>query len=188
MLLLGIVYLFIGRKIKADGGKALYTQTRIGKDLKPFKMYKFRSMYSDADERLKKMLDADEEIRKEFYTNFKLKNDPRITKIGEFIRRTSIDELPQFINVLKGEMSLVGPRPIVQKEVEMYYGSENGQKVFAVKPGLTGMWQAHGRSDVEDYDARIELDIYYIRNWSLWLDIVILMKTIVNLKSSKGAY
>ncbi|MGL5963637.1 MAG: sugar transferase, partial [Fusobacteriaceae bacterium] len=127
-------------------------------------------------------------VRKEFYTNFKLKNDPRITSAGAFLRRTSLDEFPQFLNVLKGEMSLVGPRPVVQKEVEMYYGTEIGQKIFQVKPGITGMWQANGRSDVEDYDERIALDLYYIRNWSLWLDIIILIKTVKNVVSKKGAY
>ncbi|MGL5056628.1 MAG: sugar transferase, partial [Fusobacteriaceae bacterium] len=116
------------------------------------------------------------------------KNDPRITPAGAFLRKTSLDEFPQFLNVLKGEMSLVGPRPVVQKEVEMYYGTEMGQKIFQVKPGITGMWQANGRSDVEDYEERIALDLYYIRNWSLWLDIIILIKTVKNVLGKKGAY
>lgn len=188
LLLLLPLYLKYGREIKKDGGEALFSHNRIGRDLKAFKMHKFRSMYLNAEERLDSMLANDENMKKEFYTNFKLKNDPRITPVGEFLRRTSLDEFPQFINVIKGEMSLVGPRPVVQKEVEMYYGSEIGQKIFQVKPGITGMWQANGRSDVEDYNERIALDLYYIRNWSLWLDIIILIKTIKNVIGRKGAY
>ena len=187
-LVLGILYLIYAPKIKKDGGKAIFYHTRIGKDLKPFKMYKFRSMYVDAEERLQEMLAKDEKIREEFYKNFKLKDDPRITEVGKFLRESSLDEFPQFINVLKGDMSFVGPRPIVQKEVEMYYGEETSKKIFMVKPGITGMWQANGRSDVEDYNERITLDLYYIRNWSLWLDIIITIKTIKNVISKKGAY
>lgn len=187
-VILGIVYLIFAPKIKRDGGKAVFIQNRIGKDVKPFKMYKFRSMYVDAEERLQELLKTDEKIREEFYRTFKIKNDPRITKVGDFLRKTSLDEFPQFLNVIKGEMSFVGPRPVVQKEVDMYYGAENAKKIFMVKPGITGMWQANGRSDVEDYDQRIALDLYYIRNWSLWLDIVITIKTIKNVISKKGAY
>lgn len=187
-LVLGILYLIYAPKIKKDGGKAIFYHTRIGKDLKPFKMYKFRSMYVDAEERLQDMLAKDEKIREEFYKNFKLKDDPRITEVGKFLRESSLDEFPQFLNVLKGDMSFVGPRPIVQKEVDMYYGEETSKKIFMVKPGITGMWQANGRSDVEDYNERIALDLYYIRNWSLWLDIIITIKTIKNVISKKGAY
>ena len=188
LMLLGPLYLIYGRKIKKDGGPALFSHNRIGKNLEDFKMHKFRSMYIDAEERLEKMLEENEEIRQEFYTNFKLKNDPRITPTGKFLRKTSLDEFPQFLNVLKGEMSLVGPRPVVQKEVEMYYGTDTGKKVFQAKPGITGMWQANGRSDVEDYEERIALDMYYIRNWSIWLDIIILIKTVKNVIRKKGAY
>ena len=187
-LVLGILYLIYAPKIKKDGGKAIFYHTRIGKDLKPFKMYKFRSMYVDAEDRLQEMLAKDEKIREEFYKNFKLKDDPRITEVGKFLRESSLDEFPQFLNVLKGDMSFVGPRPIVQKEVDMYYGEETSKKIFMVKPGITGMWQANGRSDVEDYNERIALDLYYIRNWSLWLDIIITIKTIKNVISKKGAY
>ena len=187
-LVLGILYLIYAPKIKKDGGKAIFYHTRIGKDLKPFKMYKFRSMYVDAEERLQGMLAKDEKIREEFYKNFKLKDDPRITEVGKFLRESSLDEFPQFINVLKGDMSFVGPRPIVQKEVDMYYGEETSKKIFMVKPGITGMWQANGRSDVENYNERIALDLYYIRNWSLWLDIIITIKTIKSLLDKRGAY
>lgn len=188
VIILSPLYLICGRKIKSDGGPILFSHGRIGKDLKTFKMHKFRSMYIDAEERLEKILETDKELRDEFYTNFKFKNDPRITPVGAFLRKTSLDEFPQFLNVLKGEMSLVGPRPVVQKEVDMYYGTEMGKKVFQTKPGITGMWQANGRSDVEDYDERIALDLYYIRNWSLWLDMIILIKTIKNVIGKKGAY
>ncbi|RGJ28016.1 sugar transferase [Fusobacterium varium] len=183
-IVLGILYLIYAPKIKKDGGKAIFYHTRIGKDLKSFKMYKF----VDAEKRLEEMLSKDEKLREEFYKNFKLKNDPRITEVGKFLRKTSLDEFPQFINVIKGEMSFVGPRPVVQKEVDMYYGEENSRKIFIVKPGITGMWQANGRSDVENYDERIALDLYYIRNWSLWLDVIITVKTIKNVVGKKGAY
>ena len=191
--LVGIILVFIStlifsRKIKKDKGSIFFKHNRMGKNLKPFKMYKFRTMYPNAEEKLKDLLDSDEKIKEEFYKNFKLKEDPRITEVGKLLRESSIDELPQFINVLKGDMSLVGPRPVVEKEVEMYYGKEMSKKIFMVKPGITGMWQAHGRSDVENYDERIALDLYYIRNWSLWLDIVIMIKTVKNVLDKKGAY
>ncbi|MGL5621140.1 sugar transferase [Cetobacterium sp.] len=191
--LLGIViliplYLKYGIKIKKDGGPILFPHERIGLNLKKFKMYKFRSMYIDAEEKLEKLLEESPTLKEEFYTNFKLKDDPRITPVGKFLRKTSLDEFPQFINVLKGDMSLVGPRPVVQKEVEMYYGTDMGKKIFQVKPGITGMWQANGRSDVEDYEERIALDLYYIRNWNLWLDMIIIVKTIKHVLDRKGAY
>lgn len=187
-IFLGILYLIVAPKIKKDGGKEIFFHNRIGRDLKPFKMYKFRSMYVNAEERLQELLNKDEKLREEFYKNFKLKDDPRITEIGHFLRKTSLDEFPQFLNVIKGEMSFVGPRPVVQKELDLYYGAENSKKIFTVKPGITGMWQANGRSDIENYDERIALDLYYIRNWSLWLDIIIIIKTIKNVISKKGAY
>lgn len=187
-IVLGILYLIVAPKIKKDGGKAIFFHNRIGRDLKPFKMYKFRSMYVNAEERLQELLNKNEKLREEFYKNFKLKDDPRITEIGHFLRKTSLDEFPQFLNVIKGEMSFVGPRPVVQKELDLYYGAENSKKIFTVKPGITGMWQANGRSDIENYDERIALDLYYIRNWSLWLDIIITIKTIKNVISKKGAY
>jgi undecaprenyl-phosphate galactose phosphotransferase len=129
-----------------------------------------------------------EELRKEFEAAFKFKEDPRITKVGHFLRKYSLDELPQIFNVLKGEMSLVGPRPIVSKEVELYYGELVARQIFRVKPGLTGFWQVSGRNDVTDYQQRIDLDLYYIRNWSPWLDIVILFRTIQVLINAHGAY
>ncbi|WP_321328333.1 sugar transferase [uncultured Ilyobacter sp.] len=187
VFILGILVLIFSKKIKKDGGSIFFKHTRIGKDLKEFKIYKFRTMYVDAEKRLHEML-KDEKIREEYYKNFKLRIDPRITPVGEFLRKTSLDEFPQFINVLKGEMSLVGPRPIVQRELEIHYGKEVAKKIFQIKPGITGMWQSHGRSDIEDYDERIASDLYYIKNWSLWLDIVILLKTIKYVIYRKGAY
>jgi len=183
-----ILYLIIGIKIKMeDKGPILFLHDRIGKDLKTFKMFKFRTMVNDADKKLEELL-KDEKVREEFYKNFKLKDDPRITKIGKFLRKTSLDEFPQFINVIKGDMSIVGPRPVVKKEVDLYYGEDIAKKVFKVKPGITGIWQTSGRSDVEDYEERISLDIYYVRNWSLWLDIVIILKTIKSVLKRTGAY
>jgi len=162
-----------------------FTQNRIGKDGKDIKIYKYRSMVVGADEILEKMMKEDPKIKEEYEKNKKLKNDPRITKIGEFLRRTSLDEFPQFINVLKGEMSFVGPRPYLpreKKDMKNYY-----EKIIKVKPGITGMWQTHGRSDT-DFEERLMLDEYYYRNWSLWLDVVIIIKTIKNVVAKKGAY
>ena len=162
-----------------------FTQDRIGKDGKNIKIYKYRSMVTGADKILEEMMAKDEKIREEYEKNKKLKDDPRITKVGEFLRRTSLDEFPQFINVLKGEMSFVGPRPYLpreKKDMGEYYG-----KIIKSKPGITGMWQTHGRSET-DFEERLELDEYYYRNWSLWLDIVIIIKTIKNVIGGKGAY
>ena len=162
-----------------------FTQDRIGKDGKSIKIYKYRSMVTGADKILEEMMAKDEKIREEYEKNKKLKDDPRITKVGEFLRRTSLDEFPQFINVLKGEMSFVGPRPYLpreKKDMGEYY-----EKIIKSKPGITGMWQTHGRSET-DFEERLELDEYYYRNWSLWLDIVIIIKTIKNVIGGKGAY
>ena len=162
-----------------------FTQDRIGKDGKSIKIYKYRSMITGADKILEEMMAKDEKIREEYEKNKKLKDDPRITKVGDFLRRTSLDEFPQFINVLKGEMSFVGPRPYLpreKKDMGEYY-----EKIIKSKPGITGMWQTHGRSET-DFEERLELDEYYYRNWSLWLDIVIIIKTIKNVISKKGAY
>ena len=162
-----------------------FTQDRIGKDGKSIKIYKYRSMVTGADKILEEMMAKDEKIREEYEKNKKLKDDSRITKVGEFLRRTSLDEFPQFINVLKGEMSFVGPRPYLpreKKDMGEYYG-----KIIKSKPGITGMWQTHGRSET-DFEERLELDEYYYRNWSLWLDIVIIIKTIKNVIGGKGAY
>ncbi len=166
-------------------GPVLYGHMRVGQNGKPFKVWKFRSMVADSKERLEELLESDPAIRTEWEANHKLKDDPRVTKIGKILRKLSLDELPQLINVLKGEMSLVGPRPIVEAEIEKY--GENFGRIFSVKPGITGMWQVSGRSDT-DYAERIAYDTYYMQSWSIWLDLWILYKTIGVVVRGKGAY
>ncbi len=190
LIIIGLlpIYILIALKIKIDdGGKIFYKHKRIGKDNQEFGMYKFRTMVLDAEEKLKELLDNDPELKQEFYKNFKLKNDPRITEIGHYLRRTSLDELPQLFNVLKGDMSLVGPRPVVKKELDLYY-KELGRIIFSMKPGVTGMWQAYLRSDYDNYQQRIRLDLYYLKNRSILLDLKILFKTIVTVLKRQGAY
>ena len=166
-------------------GPVLYEHKRLGKNGKPFNAYKFRSMVVDSEERLKKLLESDPRLMKEWEENHKLKNDPRVTLVGKFLRRTSIDEFPQLINILKGEMSLVGPRPITDKEVAKY--GEDFSRIFSVKPGLTGLWQVSGRSET-DYAARVSYDTYYLQSWSVWLDIWVIFKTFGAVLRGKGAY
>ena len=171
---------------KESSGPVFFAHNRIGKNGKIIPTLKFRSMYSDAKERLEKLLKENEELREEWEKDFKLKNDPRVTKIGAFLRKTSLDELPQIFNVLKGEMNFVGPRPVLQEELDMYY-KEDAEYYFMVKPGITGLWQVSGRSDT-NYDFRVATDKWYVSNWSLWLDIVILLKTIKVVLFREGAY
>ena len=167
-----------------DKGPIFYSQNRIGKDGKNFKMYKFRSMVMGADEKLEKYLQENEDARREYKINKKLKDDPRVTKIGKFIRKTSIDEFPQFINVLKGEMSLVGPRPYLPREIEdMGYAYPY---ITAVKPGVTGLWQVKGRNDVTFKD-RLDLDMEYFENKNLLFEIKILFWTVSSVVHKKGA-
>lgn len=179
------LFLVLIAKIGVDGGSPFFFQTRIGKGRKLFKCWKFRSMYLDADQRLRSVLNTDSVKRAEYETTEKLKDDPRVTKIGLFIRKASIDELPQLWNVLKGDMSLVGPRPVREDELERY----GPQKRYYLEtpPGITGLWQISGRNDLE-YSTRVSLDTWYVRNWSLWYDITILMKTIRVVLSQNGAY
>ena len=165
-------------------GPALFRQTRIGKDGKPFMCYKFRTMYVDAEERLEEILANDPEKREEWEKFWKLKDDPRVTSVGRFLRRTSLDELPQIINVLKGEMSLVGPRPYLPREKE--YLGEYAELILSLPPGITGLWQVSGRSNT-DYEHRVRLDGWYVRNWNLWLDVVILLKTVPVILRREGA-
>jgi Undecaprenyl-phosphate galactose phosphotransferase WbaP len=166
-------------------GPVLYKQKRLGINGKYFYTYKFRSMYIDAEQQLQKILETNPEAKKEWEEKFKLQKDPRITGIGRFLRRTSIDELPQLLNILKGEMSLVGPRPIVDAEVEKY--GEDFGRIFSVKPGLTGLWQVSGRSD-SDYADRVAYDTYYLQSWSVWLDLWIIFKTFGVVLVGRGAY
>lgn len=185
ILILSPLLLYITRKVKVDGGPAIYGHERIGKDGKAFKCLKFRSMVINSKEVLDELLKNDPIARKEWEETFKLKNDPRITKIGQVLRRTSLDELPQLFNVLKGEMSLVGPRPIITDELQRY--NEEVEYYLLSKPGMTGLWQVSGRSDV-DYETRVYLDAWYVKNWSMWNDIAILFKTIGVVLRKDGAY
>jgi len=177
--------LYIYNKVKKDGGPAIYGHERIGKGGKSFKCLKFRSMVTNSKEVLEDLLSKDIQAKQEWEATFKLKNDPRITKIGHFLRRTSLDELPQLFNVLKGEMSLVGPRPIITAELERY--NDEVAYYLLSKPGMTGLWQVSGRSDV-DYETRVYLDTWYVKNWSMWNDIAILFKTIGVVLKKDGAY
>jgi undecaprenyl-phosphate galactose phosphotransferase len=169
----------------STGGHPVYKQTRIGKDGTPFKIYKFRTMRTDADAVLEEMLENNPIAKAEWEREFKLKNDPRITKIGQFLRSTSLDELPQLYNVFQGKMSLVGPRPIIEDEIEKY--GEFFDYFTAVKPGITGLWQVSGRNDIS-YEERVRLDVWYVRNWSMELDIMILVKTAAIVVMRKGSY
>jgi Undecaprenyl-phosphate galactose phosphotransferase WbaP len=166
-------------------GPVLYGHTRVGLNGNHFRTYKFRTMVTDAEERLKKLLETDPAAREQWGANHKLKDDPRITGIGKILRRLSFDEFPQLINILKGEMSLVGPRPIVDDEIEKY--GENFIHIFSVKPGLTGLWQVSGRSDT-DYASRVSFDTYYQQSWSVWLDLWVLYKTAGVVIKGRGAY
>lgn len=170
---------------KDSPGPVIFKHKRIGKDGKEFNCYKFRTMCTDAKEKLEELLANDPQARAEWEKDFKLKNDPRITRSGAFLRKTSLDELPQIFNVLKGEMSLVGPRPIIRDEMMRY--EEHIADYLMVKPGITGMWQVSGRNDI-DYTERVLLDSRYVRNWSVWLDIMLLWRTFKVVVKRKGAY
>ena len=181
LLLLLSLWLYL-----TDFHSPFFVQTRIGMDGKPFRMWKFRTMRHNAEAILQKKLDEDPEFRADWEDGFKVKQDPRITRTGAILRRTSLDELPQFINVLKGEMALIGPRPLPQ-----YHESELPERIIdlrrRVRPGMTGLWQVSGRSESGN-DGFIRWDAYYVRNWSIWLDIVILVRTIYAVLRQRGAY
>ena len=179
---LGII---IAGIIVADGGKVLFGHERVGLNGLPFKCLKFRSMKLNSQELLTKLLATDENARAEWNEHYKLKNDPRITWFGNFIRTSSIDELPQLINVLRGDMSLVGPRPVMVEELQRY--GEYASEFLSVKPGVTGLWQVSGRNDL-DYEQRVALDIEYVRNHNLFMDMSILIKTVWVVLGRKGAY
>ncbi len=185
-LLLALPMLAVGMLIKLTSrGPAIFKQERIGRHGRSFMCYKFRTMYEDAEDRLKDILASDEEARAYWEGYRKLKEDPRVTRLGRFLRRTSLDELPQILNILKGEMSLVGPRPYLPDERIAFKDSED--LILIVPPGITGLWQVSGRSGLP-YEERLNLDLWYVRNWSVWLDIVILLKTIRAVLKAKGAY
>ena len=178
-LIVKLCYVFTG-----DFHSIIYYHNRVGKNGKLFRLYKFRSMVKDADKKLEELLRDNEDLAKEWKENHKLDNDPRITKIGKVIRKLSLDECPQFLNLLIGNMSLVGPRPLVEGELDGYNG--NHEIYESVKPGITGWWAANGRSCI-DYKQRLELEYYYCKNCSLWLDIKCIFKTIGAVLCRRGA-
>ncbi len=167
-----------------DKASIFFVQNRIGKDGKIFKMYKFRTMIIGAEEELEKLLIENEDLRNEYELNKKIKDDPRVTKIGKFLRKTSLDEFPQFINILKGEMSLVGPRPYLKREKKDI--GKDYYKIIEMTPGLTGLWQVSGRSNIS-FEERVKLDMEYYKKNSFWGDMKILLKTITAVLNKKGA-
>ncbi len=192
LFFLSPLYLLIALAIKIDSrGPVFFKHKRIMATGRSFECLKFRTMVVGADKKLETLLKKDPAMQREWEQHYKLKNDPRITRIGRFLRKTSLDELPQFINVLKGEMSVVGARPIVGKELETYYKAKDEQsagRYCSMKPGITGLWQVTKRSDTEDYNERVELDDQYILNFSIKMDIIIILKTVVCIFKRKGAY
>jgi Undecaprenyl-phosphate galactose phosphotransferase WbaP len=181
-----LFFLLIGLAIILDSrGGVLYSHKRIGQGGREIKIWKFRTMCKNADQLLNDYLEKNPEFKDEWHKDQKLKHDPRITRVGRILRKTSLDELPQLINVLKGEMSLVGPRPIVEKEIQKY--GEAFETYIRVKPGITGLWQVSGRNDVS-YATRIQMDELYVANWSVWLDIYLLIRTVPEVVKGSGAY
>jgi UDP-galactose-lipid carrier transferase len=185
LIMLLPIFAVIAALVARDGSSAFFGHTRIGQNGKKFSCYKFRSMVPNADKVLKELLERDPAARAEWEKDFKLKDDVRITSIGALLRKTSLDELPQLWNVLRGDMSLVGPRPVIEKEIARY-GEEAAYYLLA-KPGMTGLWQVSGRNDT-DYARRVFLDAWYVKNWSLWYDIMIMLKTVGVVVRRDGAY
>ncbi len=182
------LFLLISLLVKfSSRGPIFFSQERIGKDNVPFKCLKFRTMHPEAEDILQNLINQNELIREEFEKTHKLKNDPRITFIGKFLRKTSLDEIPQFLNVLKMEMSIVGPRPIVKKEI-IKYGSSM-KNVLSIKPGITGLWQVSGRNNLS-YKRRVNLDLVYVRNINFLLDLRIIIRTfgVIFFPHDRGAY
>jgi Undecaprenyl-phosphate galactose phosphotransferase WbaP len=186
LIILSPLLLFIAICIKLSaGGAILFTHKRVGADGRYFECIKFKTMHPHSRQILENLLANDPVAKAEWEKDFKLKNDPRVTRIGTFLRKTSLDELPQLFNVIKGDMSLVGPRPIIEEELLRY--GEDSYYYKLVKPGITGLWQISGRNDI-DYASRVRLDVYYTKNWSLWYDFVILFKTVMVVAARSGAY
>ena len=182
------IFILIGLLVKlSSSGPIFYIQKRVGRNCREFGCIKFRTMYKDADELLPNLLEKYPLMRKEFEKDFKLRHDPRITELGRFLRRSSLDELPQFFNVLKGEMSVVGPRPIVTNEINRY--SVFMEEVISVRPGLTGLWQVSGRNNLS-YKKRVQLDLFYARNRNFILDLEIIILTlgVLIFPMDRGAY
>lgn len=182
MIILLPIFIIIATIIKLDSkGPIFFTHRRIGKDGKEIGIYKFRTMVDNAEDLIKEFT---EEQQKEFRECYKLQNDPRVTKIGKFLRKTSLDELPQVLNILKGDLSIIGPRPVIEEELEKY--GKNREKFISVKPGLTGYWAANGRSDTT-YAERVQMELYYVDNMSLKLDVQVFFKTIIAVIRKEGA-
>ena len=182
LIILSPVFLIMAILVKtASEGPVFFAHKRVGKNGKEIKIYKFRSTVTNAEELIKQFTP---EQKAEYEKNFKLENDPRITKVGKFMRKTSLDELPQLLNILKGDISIVGPRPVTEVETEIYGNYRD--MLLSVKPGLTGFWAANGRSDTT-YTRRRAMEIYYVKNRSLWLDIKIIFKTFVSVFKGEGA-
>ena len=186
LVVLAPFFLIMAMMVRADGGPAFFAHQRVGRGGKLFGCLKFRSMVIDSQARLEDLLANDPAARAEWDATRKLKNDPRITRIGRFLRSTSLDELPQLINVLRGEMSLVGPRPVQEAEIDRYYGA-SAAHYMAVRPGITGLWQVSGRSETS-YESRVALDVAYVSRPSLLADIAILLRTPVAVLSRRGAH
>ena len=182
LVLLSPIFLIISIIIKLDSkGPVFFVHSRIGEKGKPIGIYKFRTMVNNAEDLIKSFTP---EQKEEFERSYKLENDPRITKVGDFLRKTSLDELPQILNILKGELSIIGPRPIVQSELDKY--EDNKDKFLSVRPGLTGYWAANGRSDTS-YEERMQMELYYVDNMSFKLDVKIFFKTIFAVLKKEGA-
>jgi lipopolysaccharide/colanic/teichoic acid biosynthesis glycosyltransferase len=186
IIVLSPVYVVTAIIIKLDSpGPVFYRHRRLGRNMRELRIFKFRTMHRDADKRLKALLDSDPALKKEFEERFKLRNDPRVTRAGRFLRKLSIDELPQFFNIVAGQMSFVGPRPIVDDEVKYY--KERSLVMFRVPPGATGRWQVSGRNDTS-YDSRVQMDTSYVQQWTFWEDLKIILKTPKAVLSRKGSY
>lgn len=188
LILFSPVYLLLALLVACSSeGPVFYIQKRVGKNYKSFGCIKFRTMVTNADEMLLELMETSPHLQQEFANTFKLKQDPRLTKIGRFLRLTSLDEFPQFWNVLKGDMSVVGPRPLVAQELYMY--GSHIDKVLTIKPGITGLWQVSGRNDIP-YSRRIQIDLYYVKFHNFWLDLWVIVKTIkvVIVPKNNGAY
>ena len=182
LIILSPIFLILAIIVKLDSkGPVFFAHTRYGKNGKKFKMYKFRTMYENAQDMIN---DCTPEQMKEWKENFKLQDDPRITKVGKFLRKTSLEELPQIVNIIKGDLSIIGPRPVIEEELEKY--GENKEKFLSVTPGLTGYWQANGRSSTT-YEQRMEMELYYIDHISPKLDFKIFFKTIESVIKKEGA-
>jgi UDP-galactose-lipid carrier transferase len=179
------IFLLVALMNLGSGGPMFFAHRRIGIGGKPFYCLKFRTMVTNGDQILKEALERDPALAAEWHATQKLKNDPRVTRIGKFLRKTSLDELPQLINVLMRQMSLVGPRPIVEAEVR-FYGDDIAH-YYNTRPGVTGLWQVSGRSNTS-YTRRVQLDVWYVNNWTVWLDIAVLLKTLPAVLGRTGAH